>query len=287
VVLHRARIDGNGAENNVSYPSTGAVISTGALTLLDSVIEENQARGTETVQVQQLGGRLELVGSTLRETGTRPVKLVRREPAFSTASMPLAQLPSVGTGLLLTSSRLESAGSEPLLDLVLAGGEPSHSNTFMGTGPRWIDNRTPLSSGDLELGANFWGPALTATLAATPVGGNVPAFWDYFDDFERSRVVYDGWASGAFPRAHVDAPSFGRKVRQGATVSLQGHAEDPEDGALASSALRWSSDRDGAVGAGVTVQTSALSLGRHRITLTARDSAGQEAQTWIELDVVP
>ncbi|MFQ5793557.1 MAG: hypothetical protein ACE5JP_00725 [Candidatus Bipolaricaulia bacterium] len=58
---------------------------------------------------------------------------------------------------------------------------------------------------------------------------------------------------------------------------FEGSAFDPEDGALRGESLEWRSDRDGRLGTGEVLFTL-LSAGRHRITLTARDSDGTVAR---------
>ena len=54
---------------------------------------------------------------------------------------------------------------------------------------------------------------------------------------------------------------------------FDGAAFDREDGPLGDRGLQWESDKDGHLGAGREVATRTLSLGEHRITLTATDSA--------------
>lgn len=58
-------------------------------------------------------------------------------------------------------------------------------------------------------------------------------------------------------------------------VALQGSAYDMEDGTLADAAFAWSSDRDGGLGNGASLNTSELSTGTHLLTLTVTDSQGQ------------
>jgi len=76
------------------------------------------------------------------------------------------------------------------------------------------------------------------------------------------------------PTATITAPANGTTVTQGMNVTFGGTGTDPEDGALAGASLVWTSSRDGQIGTGASFATSALSVGTHTITLTARDSKG-------------
>jgi hypothetical protein len=88
-------------------------------------------------------------------------------------------------------------------------------------------------------------------------------------------------ASAAFvvppkpPKASIDYPKPGARYMFGMNVTLSGDAYDDQDGILASStALVWSSDRDGILGRGPEVNLHTLSVGTHTITLSATNSAG-------------
>jgi hypothetical protein len=84
--------------------------------------------------------------------------------------------------------------------------------------------------------------------------------------------------------ATIDSPQSGASFEQGAPISFGGSASDPEDGAL-TNALGWTSDRDGAIGAGGSFTTSALSVGVHRISASVQDSQGLPALDALALQV--
>ena len=88
------------------------------------------------------------------------------------------------------------------------------------------------------------------------------------------------------PAPVIDAPKDGASFDQGQAVVLQGHADDPEDGALPASALSWTSSLDGPLGSGASVTMPAPSLGTHRIVLTATDRQGLSAYASISISVV-
>ena len=89
------------------------------------------------------------------------------------------------------------------------------------------------------------------------------------------------------PQAFIDAPNDNAYFVEGSNIVLEGHADDPEDGALSGAALFWSSSEDGALGSGATVTMSSPSIGVHTIVLTAVDSQGEEGLASITLEVTP
>jgi len=87
-----------------------------------------------------------------------------------------------------------------------------------------------------------------------------------------------GWTSGKSytiignpPTVALSAPLNGSSFAEGSTVTLTGTASDPEDGDLTSS-IAWSSDLDGSLGNGGTVNTASLSIGTHLVTAQVTDS---------------
>ncbi|MEM7415747.1 MAG: hypothetical protein AAF389_09650 [Gemmatimonadota bacterium] len=87
------------------------------------------------------------------------------------------------------------------------------------------------------------------------------------------------------PVATITSPTSGASVSEGTTITLEGSAADPQDGALGSAALAWSSSIDGDLGTGTSVEISAPSLGVHTITLTATDIDGNTGSTSIAVSV--
>lgn len=83
--------------------------------------------------------------------------------------------------------------------------------------------------------------------------------------------------NGKEPTALISAPVDGSTFAPGENVLLVGDGFDLEDGSLPDSRLIWSSDRDGVLGIGRTVERNDLSAGTHHVTLTVGDSAGNQA----------
>jgi hypothetical protein len=69
------------------------------------------------------------------------------------------------------------------------------------------------------------------------------------------------------------SPLSGVEVRVGDPILFTAAATDPDEGDL-SAGLVWSSDLDGAFGAGASFPYAGLSLGLHQITASVTDSEG-------------
>ena len=89
------------------------------------------------------------------------------------------------------------------------------------------------------------------------------------------------------PTAHITQPTGVLTVAESAAVIFKGNASDPEDGALSDPSLAWSSNLNGALGTGDSIQITTLSAGNQVITLTATDSKGLTATATVSLTVTP
>src|SRR5262249_15874994 len=78
------------------------------------------------------------------------------------------------------------------------------------------------------------------------------------------------------PELRLLAPEAGTRVTPGAPISLEAAAHDAEDGDLGD-AIRWRSDRDGALGSGARLVVTTLGHGRHTLEATVADGAGLSA----------
>lgn len=87
------------------------------------------------------------------------------------------------------------------------------------------------------------------------------------------------------PTAEITSPADGSALTLGDPVQFEGSADDPEDGPLDGPFLDWTSSLDGRFGIGRSVTVSDLTLGEHRVTLTATDSDGATAEDEISLAV--
>ncbi len=85
------------------------------------------------------------------------------------------------------------------------------------------------------------------------------------------------------PTVTITSPADGSTFNEGALITFQGSATDPEDGDLTDSSLVWTSSIDGQIGTGESFARSDLSLGTHTITLTATDSHGAKGTASITI----
>ncbi|MDP3154525.1 MAG: PKD domain-containing protein [Archangium sp.] len=86
------------------------------------------------------------------------------------------------------------------------------------------------------------------------------------------------------PVVTISAPVNGAALLLGSQVTLTGSANDTEDGALGGASLAWSSSRDGALGTGLSLNTT-LTQGVHVLTLTATDSMNATGRASITVSV--
>jgi len=89
------------------------------------------------------------------------------------------------------------------------------------------------------------------------------------------------------PVVTILSPAAGAVFTEGQTVTFEGEAADPEDGAIAGSALVWQSDVGGALGSGGRISLSDLAEGRHVVTLVATDSDGALGTDSVRLTIDP
>jgi hypothetical protein len=85
------------------------------------------------------------------------------------------------------------------------------------------------------------------------------------------------------PLVTIVAPTENQSFNNGATVTLTGSGVDPEDGTLTGASLVWSSSVDGALGTGISLQTSSLTVGNHTITLLGADTGGKSSTDTVNI----
>lgn len=88
----------------------------------------------------------------------------------------------------------------------------------------------------------------------------------------------------ASPTVTISSPADGSTFTRGDAITFTGTATDAEDGSL-TAGLTWTSSRDGALGSGGTISTSALSAGTHTITASVTDAGGAPGSASITVTV--
>ncbi|MEW5938585.1 MAG: S8 family serine peptidase [Chloroflexota bacterium] len=78
---------------------------------------------------------------------------------------------------------------------------------------------------------------------------------------------------GSVPAVLISAPADGSTFLQGDTITFTGVASDALEGDLSAS-IQWSSDIDGDLGSGGTLNKTGMSLGQHTITATVTSAGG-------------
>lgn len=93
------------------------------------------------------------------------------------------------------------------------------------------------------------------------------------------------------PKVRIVAPQDGEMLLFGTNVILYGSVSDKEDGEVVAEeddlSVAWTSSLDGTIGYGTSLNTAALSLGTHTLTLTASDSGGAQGSDVITVRVEP
>lgn len=87
------------------------------------------------------------------------------------------------------------------------------------------------------------------------------------------------------PMVGIMPPAKAAQTSAVEPAELLGVGYDPEDGLLDQAQLRWSSDRDGALGSGSRIMTKNLSRGRHNIMLEGCDLANNCATRTVEINL--
>jgi PKD repeat protein len=88
----------------------------------------------------------------------------------------------------------------------------------------------------------------------------------------------------ARPGVNITAPQSGSTFSPGDQVAFAGTASDFEDGDLSSS-IAWTSDIDGALGTGASINVSTLTSGTHTITASVTDTGGASANAFTTVTV--
>jgi hypothetical protein len=87
------------------------------------------------------------------------------------------------------------------------------------------------------------------------------------------------------PEVIIFSPEDGSNFFLNEMIVFDGRGYDLEDGPLGDESFSWSSDIDGAIGAGAELSLDELSAGQHTITLTGEDSDGNVGMAEITINI--
>jgi hypothetical protein len=88
------------------------------------------------------------------------------------------------------------------------------------------------------------------------------------------------------PTVRVVRPLGRTVIATDQTLTLEAKAYDVDEGTLHEGHLTWTSNRDGEIGRGNLIVVTGLSVGLHRVTVTARDRANATVEDDVEVQVV-
>ena len=269
----------------ISAPLAGAVLTVGTPVVMQGAAvdpEDGALAGASLRWASSVTGNL---GTGASVTATLP-QGVHTLTLTATDSMGAAASASVVVSVNQPNNQPPAAtitqpvGMQTIFEgasLGLAGsGVDPEDGALTGTALSWSSSRDGL----LGTGSTLTVSALTVgdhviTLTARDSGGNTGT----------ATLSVRVLAMNRAPTVVVTAPATGASVVAGASVAFTASANDPEDGALTGASVRWTSSRDGSLGTGAALTTSALSVGVHTITVTATDSGGRSASASITFTV--
>src|SRR5581483_1351895 len=105
------------------------------------------------------------------------------------------------------------------------------------------------------------------------------------DEQGKSRSASISVTANGTPAVVITSPAMNSYSESAATVTFAATATDPEEGDLSGS-LAWSSDQDGSLGTGASIDIDTLSPGTHTVTASVTDVDGKTGSTTVTLTVL-
>jgi hypothetical protein len=198
--------------------------------------------------------------------GNHTIRLIATDSdgAKDTASVSIAVATRPDPTVTITSPANGSTHEQGASVSFTGSATDAEGNSLTGTALVWTSSRDgQIGTGVSFTKSNLSVGAHTITLTATDGQGQ--------SGTAHVSITID---KNDPPSVSIDTPSDGDTFSEGTGIAFRGSASDPEDGNLDGAALVWSSDLDGELGTGTAVDEPHLSIGTHRISLTAKDSGG-------------
>lgn len=265
----------------ISTPDDGAELSSGlAIEFTGTVLDA--ADGTLT-------GESLTWASTLQGLLGTGVSIVRSDLSIGQHVVSLSATDSEGA-IGIAEVTITIVDGPPVMEILMPSADTvvkvGEAVTFEGTGMDHVEGAISPDSlawtsdldGSLGMGATITAASLSLgdhviTLTARDSQGSAGT-----DSVSVSVQANDP------PVVTITNPGEGASIGDRSGVTLQGTAEDPEDGTLSGASLEWSSNVDGVLGTGTSVGTG-LTLGTHVITLTATDGDGGTGSVSVTVNV--
>lgn len=123
-------------------------------------------------------------------------------------------------------------------------------------------------------------------LAVTqPTTGNPTREYIYLDTLKVAMLA-DSSQVNQSPSVAISAPINGSSYTQGDSVTFTATATDPEEGDLSSNVV-WSSNVDGNLGTGASLNVTSLTVNTHTITASVTDAGGKTSVSNVSLTITP
>jgi hypothetical protein len=244
-----------------TLPGTAIGLSATALSLIDGILTHQIAWTSSLDGALGVGGALTLLSPSLGEhliaasvtdstgiTGRAQVRISVEHDA-----PPVVVIDSPGTGARFLTGEPITFGARAIDSLE---GDLSSALEWRSDRDGGLGTGASIAVGTLSLGTHV------VTAEATDSAG-----------LRGSTLVVVDVQQAAPPEVQITSPAGGSTFSFGGAIPFVGLATDVFDGNLGP-ALRWASNRDGAIGTGASFARSSLSAGVHTITATVTDSHG-------------
>ncbi len=256
----------------ITSPATGSVVARGATVTFTGAgadAEDGVVGGASLVWTSSIDGTIgsgATVSTAALAAGTHTITLTATDSrgATGTATRTLVVNSAPVAAIVSPASGASFVRGTPIT--FVGGGTDAEDGTLGGASLVW----TSSVSGALGTGASVSTAALavgthTITLTATDSRGATHS---------AVRTIAVVEPPNTAPSAAISSPASGASFVLGTAVTFTGAGTDAEDGALSGASLVWTSSLGGQIGTGASFTTSALAVGTHVVTLTARDSRG-------------
>lgn len=264
---------------SIASPADGDTIGEGApLPLRGSATDpqEGPLSGGSLVWSSSLDGELGAGEEMTRDdlsVGTHSIRLVASDPQglADTASVTVT-VEANGQPSVTIDQPADGAAFDEGESVTFQGSATDpEDGTLTGNDLTWSsDLDGDLGTGEQVTRSDLSPGSHTITLTATD-GRNASTSTSIALDIE-----------GA-PAVTVSSPADRTVFAEGDAITFEGSADDPTEGALSGSSLRWASDADGELGTGESLTLSTLSGGPHLVSLTATDSDGHTGSDTVSI----